>query len=201
LCNNAANGTATVTASGGTTPYTYHWINNQTTATATGLIAGAYAVTVTDAQGCSTTTTVTLTQPTPVTASVTKTDPLCNNAANGTATVTAGGGTPGYTYLWSNTQTTPTATGLIASTYTVTVTDSQGCSTIANITLNNPPALAASATGVNPLCNGASNGTATVTASGGTPAYTYAWSNSQTTATATGLSVGTYTVTVTDVNG
>jgi hypothetical protein len=113
----------------------------------------------------------------------------------------AGGGTPGYTYLWSNTQTTPTATGLIASTYTVTVTDSQGCSTIANITLNNPPALAASATGVNPLCNGANNGTATVTASGGTPAYTYAWSNSQTTATATGLSVGTYTVTVTDVNG
>ena len=201
LCNNAANGTATVTASGGTTPYTYHWVNNQTTATATGLIAGSYAVTVTDAQGCSTTTTVTLTQPTPVTASATKTDPLCNNAANGTATVTAGGGTPGYTYLWSNTQTTPTATGLIASTYTVTVTDSQGCSTTTNITLNNPPALAASATGVNPLCNGASNGTATVTASGGTPAYTYAWSNSQTTATATGLSVGTYTVTVTDVNG
>ena len=201
LCNNAANGTATVTASGGTPAYTYLWSNGQTAATATGLTAATYTVTVTDSQGCSTTTTATLTQPTPVAASATKVDPLCNNAANGTATVTASGGTPGYTYLWTNNQTTPTATGLIAGTYNVTVTDSQGCSTVTSVTLNNPTALAASATGVNPLCNGASNGTATVTASGGTPAYTYLWSNSQTTSTATGLSVGAYTVTVTDVNG
>ena len=210
-CNEANDGTATVTAKGGTTPYTYLWDDAaaQTSAKATGLSAGEYTVTVTDDNGCFVTTeAVTISQPDALTASVTaSTNETCNEANDGTATVTAKGGTTPYTYLWDDAaaQTSAKATGLSAGEYTVTVTDDNGCFvTTEAVTISQPDALTASVTAsTNETCNEANDGTATVTAKGGTTPYTYLWDDAaaQTSAKATGLSAGEYTVTVTDDNG
>ncbi|ADY52972.1 Fibronectin type III domain protein [Pseudopedobacter saltans DSM 12145] len=205
-CNGGSNGTATVSPTGGTPSYTYSWApSGGTAATATGLSAGTYTVTVTDANGCTGTKTFTITQPTALnTTAGSKTDVSCNGGSNGTATVSPTGGTPGYTYSWApRGGTAATATGLSAGTYTVTVTDANGCMGTKSFTITQPTALnttAGSKTDVS--CNGGSNGTATVSPTGGTPGYTYSWAPSGgTAATATGLSAGTYTVTVTDANG
>ncbi|MEW6469697.1 MAG: PKD domain-containing protein [Bacteroidota bacterium] len=201
-CNGGSNGSATVSASGGTPSYTYLWSNSQTGTTATGLSAGTYTVTVTDANGCTATATVTITQPPLLNVSLSGTNVLCNGNTTGSATSGVTGGTPAYSYSWSNGQTTANATGLAAGTYTLTVTDANGCTQTATVTITQPPLLNATiSASTNVSCNGGSNGSATVSASGGTPSYTYLWSNSQTGTTATGLSAGTYTVTVTDANG
>ena len=110
-CNGDADGSISVTASGGTAGYTYLWddASAQTTSTATGLAPGDYTVTVTDANGCTFTTTpaVTITEPTVLTASATKVqDVQCNGDADGSISVTASGGTAGYTYSVSYTHLT-----------------------------------------------------------------------------------------------
>ncbi len=202
LCNGGNNGSATVLPSGGTSTYNYSWSNLQTGATATNLIAGTYSVTVTDSKGCTSISSVTITQPTALTNTTSTTSVLCNGGNTGTATITPSGGTPGYTYSWSNSQTGATATNLIAGTYTVTVRDANNCSTTASITVVQPTTLTSSiSTSTNVSCNSGNNGSATVLQSGGTPTYTYIWSNGQTNATATGLVAASYTVTVTDNKG
>ena len=117
--------------------------------------------------------------------------------------MTASGGTPSYTYSWAPSgATTATATNLVAGTYTVTVTDANACQKTATVNITQPAALVASISAqTNVVCNGASTGSATVTASGGTPSYSYSWAPSGSkTATAMDLASGTYTVTVTDAN-
>ena len=143
-----------VTASGGTAGYTYLWddASAQTTSTATGLAPGDYIATVTDATGCTFTTTpaVTITEPTVLTASATKVqDVQCNGDADGSISVTASGGTAGYTYLWddASAQTTSTATGLAPGDYTVTVTDANGC------TFTTTPAVTIRANRINSKCD------------------------------------------------
>jgi hypothetical protein len=204
LCYGEATGEATVVASGGTPPYTYLWSDGQTTATATGLSAGTYTVTVTDANDCEVECEVIITEPEEALACeiIDVEHVLCYGEATGSATVVASGGTPPYTYLWSDGQTTATATGLSAGTYTVTVTDDNDCEVECEVIITEPEeALACEIIDVeHVLCFGEDTGEATVVASGGTPPYTYLWSDGQTTATATGLSAGTYTVTVTDDN-
>ncbi|WP_123774144.1 T9SS type A sorting domain-containing protein [[Flexibacter] sp. ATCC 35103] len=201
-CNGGSNGTATVNAIGGTTPYTYLWSNGATTATASGLGVGPISVTVTDNELTQITRNYTIVQPSILNGTSSTTAVSCFGGANGTATVTAFGGTPGYTYLWSNGATTATATTLVAGTYSVTITDANACTrTINNIIVGQPAASlngTPSTTAVS--CFGGSNGTATIAPSGGTPAYTYLWSNGATTASATGLISGTYSVTITDAN-
>ena len=207
-CNGGNNGSIDLTPSGGTPGYTYNWGGGITTQDRTGLAAGVYSVTITDAKGCSfTLSNILVTQPSALSAATGggKTDVSCNGGSNGTATVAPIGGTPGYTYSWNTSpvQTTPTATGLAAGSYTVTVTDANGCQATRSFTINQPAsALGGSISKTNVSCFGGGNGTATVIATGGTPSYTYSWSTSpvQTTATATGLAAGTYTVTVTDAN-
>jgi len=197
-CFGGNNGSATVTAAGGTTGYTYLWNNGQVNANATGLTAGSYTATVTDNKGCTQTATVTITQPTVLAVGISaSTNISCNGGNNGAATITSGGGTSGYTYLWSNAQTAATATGLIAGTYTVTTTDSKGCTQTATVTITQPAAVTLVTSTVGSTCSTA-NGSASVTANGGTGSYTYSWSNGQLTQTATGLLANTYTVTVTD---
>ncbi len=200
------NGTATVTPLGGTPGYIYSWApGGQSNATATGLAVGLYTITVTDANGCSQTSTANVTSPSNLTASITaSTNLLCNGDANGSATVTAAGGTGPYTYSWNpSAQTTPTATGLTAAVYVVTVTDNTGCGVVATVTITQPTLLTATITATtNVLCAGGSTGTSTVTPSGGTPGYTYNWTPiGGTGATGNGLSAGTYTATITDANG
>ncbi|WP_161499411.1 SprB repeat-containing protein, partial [Flavipsychrobacter stenotrophus] len=204
-CNGLSNGAATVSASGGTPGYTYGWApSGGTAATATGLAAGTYTCTITDANSCTKTQTVTISQPNVLTSSVSAvTNVSCNGLSNGAATVSASGGTPGYTYGWAPSGgTAATATGLAAGTYTCTITDANSCTKTQTVTISQPNVLTSSVSAVtNVSCNGLSNGAATVSASGGTPGYTYGWAPiGGTAATATGLSAGTYTVTITDAN-
>ena len=203
-CFSGSNGTATVTVSGGTAGYTYSWApSGGITATATGLAAGTYTVTITDTKGCQLTKNVTIGSPTPFSATIAKTDVSCNGGANGSATVTVTGATAPYTYSWSPAGgTAPTASGLAAGTYNVTITDANGCSTTESVTIGQPAILAATTTHTDVTCIGRADGSATVTPTGGTSPYTYAWTPSGgTAATATGLAAGTYNVTVTDANG
>ncbi len=212
-CFGDNNGVAAANASGGTPPYTYNWSNGQSTATATGLSAGSYSVTVTDANGCSKFGNVTVTQPPLLTTSAAPTSNYngynvrCNGGSDGTATTTPVGGVAPYTYLWSNGQTTQNATGLMAISYTVTVTDANGCTASANTTLTEPPVLTINA-GPNKIVylgypdSSCTNLTATG-AGGGVPPYTLTWSTGSNNATINVCpSVTTvYTITITDANG
>ena len=206
LCNGANTASATVSATGGTAVYTYTWNTSpvQYTATASGLIAGTYIITVKDANNCTATASVTITQPAALVLTTTQVNVLCNGATTGTATVTATGGTGTKTYTWNTSpvQYTATASSLAAGTYMVTVKDANNCTATASVTLTQPSALVLTTSSVNINCNGATTGTATVAATGGTGTKTYTWNTSpvQYTATASSLTAGTYIVTVKDVN-
>ena len=200
-CNGGNDGTIDLSVSGGTAPYTYLWNNTATTEDLTGLTAGTYSVTVTDANGCTATESVTLTEPTLLSALATATNVSCNGGNDGTVDLSVTGGTAPYTYAWDNTATTEDMIGLTAGTYNVTVTDANGCTTTESVTLTEPTMLSALATATNVSCNGGNDGTVDLSVTGGTAPYTYAWDNTATTEDMIGLTAGTYNVTVTDANG
>jgi len=133
------------------------------------------------------------------TSTVAVTNANCFGDASGEITVTVTGGTAPYNFIWSNGQTSATATGLVAAIYDVTITDANGCSLVNTGTVGQPSAIVLTATSVSDTLSGGV-GTASVVATGGTSPYTYAWSDGQTADVATGLTPGTYTVTVTDGN-
>ncbi|MBK9193928.1 MAG: gliding motility-associated C-terminal domain-containing protein [Flavobacteriales bacterium] len=211
LCFGSNSGSATASASGGVGPYSYSWntVPVQASATATGLTAGTYTCTVNDVNGCSATVNATITQPAAAfSASISaSTNVLCFGNNTGSATVNATGGTAPYSYNWNSapSQTGATMSNVHAGNYTCIITDANGCSTSANITITQPAAtLSASISAqANVLCFGNSTGSATVTANGGAVPYGYAWNTVpvQTTAAASNLPAGTYTCTITDANG
>ena len=202
-CNGFTDGGSTASATGGTMPYTYTWSNAATTASITGVVAGTYSVTITDANGCSSNSNVSITEPaTLVAASVVDSNITCNGFLDGGATASSTGGTGAYTYAWSNGATTSSITGVIAETYSVTVTDANSCTDSSSVVITEPAMLAAaSVVDSNISCNGFLDGGATASATGGTMPYTYLWSNSAITASITGVAAGTYSVTITDANG
>jgi gliding motility-associated-like protein len=202
-CAGNGTGSATVSIAGGTAPYTILWSNGATTATVSGLGLGIFSVVVTDANGCQQSTQLALTQPNPVVASlVSTTNVSCFGGSNGTATVTANGGVPPYRFSWPNGQTTATATGLAAGTYTATVTDNNGCSSSVSMQITQPALLTVvniATTAVS--CRGGSNGTASAFIQGGSSPYTFTWSNGGSGQSISNLAAGTYFLTVTDGNG
>jgi len=200
-CIGMSDGTATATGSTGTAPYTYTWSNGDNSATADSLAAGTFYVTVTDSVGCSTIDTVVIIEPpTGLSSTVATTDVSCNGGSDGTATVSPTGGTSPYTYSWTNGDNSAGADSLAAGTVYVTITDSNGCTAADSAIITELPALTNVLVSTNANCNGASDGTATVTPSGGSTPYTYAWSNGDISALADSLSQGSYTVTITDSN-
>ncbi len=218
-CNGTATGSLTGTPSNGTAPYTFAWVDvtggssvttGASDSIAINLSAGTYRIIVTDNNGCQDSADFTLSDPTNL--SVTFTDSTqidCNGNATGSLTATPAGGTPGYTYIWTNaTAGVPDSVGINISggvQVKVVVTDNNGCQDSAMQTMTDPPALTVSFTdSTSVTCNGLSNGQVTATPNGGTPGYTFAWTN----ATAgvpdsigTNITGGTLvTVTVTDNN-
>ena len=198
-CQNVCNGSATATATGGQSPYSYLWSNNATGASVNNLCAGTYSVIVTDSRGCKDTVDVLINLNPPAAISLTITNVYCNNDHTGTITINHLSGTGPYTYLWSNGQTTQTATGLSLGNYSVTVTDGNGCTVSATGEVRTYSNLAAFVTTTQ--ANNGNNGTAVVSVFGGTAPYTYLWSNGQTTSSISGLATGSYSVTVTDADG
>ena len=201
LCNAGTDGTATATATGNLVPVTYLWSNGATTVSITGLTAGTYTVTVTETPTCTAVASYTVTEPTLLDAVCNKTNATTIGGNQGTATVNATGGTAPYTYLWSNDLVIASISGLTAGTYSVTVTDNNGCTANCMVTVQEPGCnLSATATGTDVSCNGGNDGTATAIVTGNLVPVTYLWSNSATTASISGLVTGTYIVTVTEVS-
>lgn len=200
---NQANGSATVSATGGTPAYTYTWSTSATGSVLNGVLAGTYTITVKDANGCITTAAATIpNQAGPAMSITTQTNVSCFGGNNGAATTTVSGGNAPYVYLWSNGQVTGNATNLLAGVYTATVTDQMGCKASVSVTITQPPALTVTASGTNPLCFNATNGAANSGVLGGTAGYTFNWVPSGSTSqTPTGLGAGNHIVTVTDANG
>lgn len=200
-CNGETDGYISVLVSGGVPSYTYVWSNGGNTATLTGLGFGTYTLTVTDNNGCSETFSETITEPTVLSPSATATDLTCASVDNGTVDLTVSGGTASYTYDWSNGATTEDLSGLAAGTYTVTVTDANGCTSTASATVSNPAnPLSVSVSNATTNTCGASDASLTANVSGGSGSYTYAWTGGANAATATNLNAGNYTVTVTDAS-
>ncbi len=202
LCFGNSTGSVNLTATGGTAPYTFLWSNNGTAEDPTGMAAGWYGVTVTDANGCVDTTSVIITQPQAGLAlTTTQVNVLCFGNSTGSVNLTVTGGTAPYTYAWSNNTALEDPTGLAAGTYTVTVTDANGCTATTTVTITEPAsAVSVTTQSQNILCV---NGTGSVssTPSGGVAPYTYSWTNNATTQNITNLQAGSYTVTVQDANG
>jgi large repetitive protein len=205
-------GTATATTFGGSYPYTYQWSNGATDSLVSGLNPGMYYVTLTGANGCVETDSVFVADSTFMSATiVSSVNPGCFNGTDGEITAGGIGGavTTGYTYLWDSAagaQTTATATGLAAGTYSVTVFDNGLCSDTISFSLTQPsPVDLSLITSNNPSCNSSCDGQAIVSAGGGdisgTGSYTFIWPGGQSTALVTGLCSGSYLVTVTDDNG
>ncbi len=191
-CANGNVGTATVTATGGS-GYTYAWSNGATTQSISSLAAGTYSVTVTANGGCTASCSVTVTtQQSSLSAAFSGQDVTCFGGNDGSASASASGGNPPYTYLWSNSATTTSVTGLIAGAYSVTVTDASGCTSTASGNISEPALLVASSSAGIILCNGGTT-TVTVSATGGTVPYLGTGSFT--------VSAGNYSYTVTDANG
>ncbi|MCB9189962.1 MAG: T9SS type A sorting domain-containing protein [Flavobacteriales bacterium] len=209
LCNGSCDGSAAVNISNGQGPLNYSWTGGQTTATAVGLCAGSYNVTVIDANACSEVLNAVVTSPPLLTTTSSFTNVLCNGSCDGTAMTIPSGGTGSLMYNWTPTpgigQGTANISALCPGTYTVTVTDDNGCTTMDNVSITEPTAITLSTSTSDEICFGSCDGSAMVTPSGGTPTYTYSWSPSpgagQGTNSPSAMCATTYTVTVTDGNG
>ncbi|HLG35528.1 MAG TPA: gliding motility-associated C-terminal domain-containing protein, partial [Bacteroidia bacterium] len=206
-CNGDCLDSLFVTTTGGTPPYVYTWSTPCTNDTCLNICAGVYTVTVTDANGCSGISSTIVIEPPLLTVVATAIPGPCNGDCLGQVSAAPSGGTPPIQYLWSNGCTTATCDSLCVGTYTVTVTDANGCTATASVTLTEPPLLVIDSislsnfNGWNVRCNGDCDGYATVYPSGGTPPYQYVWSTTDTLQTDSNLCAGIYCVTVTDANG
>jgi gliding motility-associated-like protein len=203
-CNGDSTGSIDISNSGGTLPYTYSWSNTATTQNLSNIPAGGYGLTLTDSNGCTAPLAVVLTEPSAINISYSTTGVSCGGSNDGSASITPTGGTPTYTYLWdvtANNQTTATATNLGTNTYSVTVTDSEGCMADANGIFVNPGVPVDSNDVPLVVVTGMLNcdltpiGALEINTANN---YSYLWSNGATSVSVTGLPAGTYSVTVTN---
>ncbi len=183
----------TLTATGGTPPYTGLGTFTQ--------FAGNQTYYISDAHGCTDSIVVTVTEPALLVVSLATSPNLCSGYGTSAITSSVTGGTPGFTYLWNNGSTTANRSSVTAGTYTVTVTDDHGCTASSSITTVPISPVVITGTIVHVTCKGAKTGSITVSVSGGEPNYSYLWNNGSTTQNRTAIGYGTYIVTVTDANG
>jgi PKD repeat protein len=200
-CSGTTNGSVTSLVSGANAPFSYAWNNGSTSANISNLAAGSYSVTVTDAQGCVRQQSTTVTSPAPISITGSAVATTCSGSNNGSITVSAAGGTGNKTYIWNNGMNGTTINGLAAGTYTVSVTDANGCNNFASFTVGAPTPLQVSVFHSDATCNGSQDGTAVASFTGGTGAVTFAWSTGNEGQFDTNLGAGTYIVTATDANG
>ncbi|MET0391615.1 MAG: choice-of-anchor L domain-containing protein [Chitinophagaceae bacterium] len=205
-CNGAGDGSVSITAGGGKEPYTVNWTGpagalSSHALNLTGLTAGGtYTATVTDANGCVKTQSATISNPAVLSGTATA-------AGTGSVQVSVSGGTLPYSYSWKTSAgievgTTAELTGLAAGAYTVTVTDSRGCTVTKTATVTSGCGLVLNTQVTDAVCPGTASGSAVLTVTGGSGTYTYSWSQSGTAvSTSKDLSnaaAGVYKIEVTD---
>lgn len=190
-----------VTVKGGVEPYKYIWSNGATTPIIKDIEPGVYNVTVIDAKGCQAQSSLTLPSPAVFSATAVTKNPLCSDKNDGEIKINPEGGSPPYTYRWAHNSKEPALTGLAAGSYSVTVTDSKGCTTQVKAVLVAPPALALDFVNKQPSCSKKKDGSIFAKATGGMPPYTYSWSNGVFSAQNENLEAGEYALTLTDKNG
>jgi len=204
-CAGLLTGSLQSTVTGGAPAYQYNWSTGFSGGpNLQNVGCGIYSVTITDSLGCTKTASDTIVCPTVIQiGSIVPQVVACFGESNGQITVQAQGGSGQLSYIWSDpaAQTGTTATGLPAGTYTVTVTDTNGCTNSASAVVMQPLALGISFVKTDITCFNGSDGTLTATASGGNSNYAYTWNIPQTGPQITNLSAGAYTVTVTDAQG
>ena len=201
-CFGLTNGSASLTVNGGTAPYSYNWLPGGISyANINNLSAGDYSVTVTDVNNCSVTKTVNISQPTDMIANVTNTAATCSGN-NGSALATVNGGTSPYTYSWTpGNQNNASITNLSNGSYTVTITDNNGCVKTAITTLVGNNTINAVINTTNVSCFNGSNGKAEATVNSNNPPFTFNWQTSAaTTSSVNNLTAGVYTVSITDAS-
>ncbi len=193
-------GTATANASGGVAPYNYFWSNGETTQIITGLAPGTYAVTITDSNDCQATATANIS---PFNCDMTVSvlslqNPSCFGLSDGSIQLTVLNATGMTSYIWSNGTTESALENAIAGTYSVTVTDEDGCTATAETTLTQPDEIIITLT-INQMSGeGNDDGSISADVIGGDGTYSYIWSNGETTSEIVDLAPGSYILTVTD---
>lgn len=200
-CFGDSNGAVILNVSGGTTPYTFAWSNGATTPNLIGVTSGVYYFTVTDNDTSSyADSAIVLGNPAIVITGI-MTPPTSGTSNDGALNVSVTGGSVPYSYLWSNAMMTEDISGLTIGSYTITVTDSIGCSANKTFAVDTIPALSLVSVSTDVTCTETNNGTIDLTIIGGVPPFTVLWSNGATTEDISGLSTGGYSVTVTDSFG
>ena len=215
LCNGDSTGSITAQAIGGTigSGYTYLWTNSSnssiaTSSVAAGLSSGIYTCQVTDVNGCTHQINDTILEPSTAVAIAASgtANVLCFGGNTGSVWVDPSGGVSPYSFNWNNLVTNDTIVNLVAGTYSVNVTDDNGCTENQSFSVTQPTQLTNSFTksiyngNTNVSCPGGTNGSIDLTPSGGSAPYTYLWSNTNTIQDINGLSAGTYSCTITDDN-
>ena len=211
-CFNTATGSVNFVPNGGTAPYTYQWQNTQSlfslnAPTLANVFSGTYSVLVTDSKGCTKNASIQVTQPPLLTLSSAVNPVLCFGNSTGSVNVTTAGGTPTYSYAWQNALGTSFGTSedilsVPAGTYTITVTDANGCNASLSNVVSQPSAPLTSTYVMYPvLCFGGNTGSIDLSPAGGTAPYSYNWSNSSLSQDIAFLTAGTYNYGITDANG
>ena len=210
-CKGDSNGAVASTLNGGTSPFTYNWMSLDTNVTlgstsGTGINnvpAGYYSLYVMDDNGCSDMDTAYVWEPVSVFSPILngEIDPLCSYSEDGRSIVLSAGGDAPYTFNWSNGVTNDTNLTLASGGYSVTVTDGNGCERVLNGDLEAPSAVEMSFTSTGNDCEDENEGSASVTATGGTSPYAYEWDNGDDDPNANSLTSGYHFVTITDGNG
>jgi len=206
LCSTISDGSIILSVTGGTGSYTYKWDGSPvaTSNSLSNIPAGTHTVVVTDSLQCTATSTIVLqAKPNSITIQGTITDPSCGVVNNGSIALVVSGGNPKYTYLWTSGDTTSIISNLTDTTYSVTVTDSMGCTDSSSFSLIRQPAdLIVSANVTQPLCSILADGSILLSVTGGVQPYIYVWSDSASKSNfLDSLYIGTYTVLITDSMG
>lgn len=201
-CFNSSDGSIALHLNGGTLPYNYNWGGANPSA----LIAGTYTIHVTDINNCpSASTMITITEPPALSSSTITTDISCFGQGDGSINLTVTGGIANYTYQWHGPNaffnTNEDISSLEAGTYTVLVTDANGCTNILNPIIIEPTPLIASSSATDASCNGGTDGSINLTLIGGTQPYFYNWNTGAISQNLTNISSGVYSVDIIDVNG
>ena len=199
-CFAGSDGEINLNPTGGTPGYTYNWSTGATTAGINGLSSGTYTVTLTDNASCSTQVSFVVIDPAQIAGNGVPNNLDCFGDQSGGIDLTPGGGTPAYSFTWNTGAILEDLSNLNAGTYTVTITDANGCTRVESYPVTEPAAINVTSIITNATTL-PSDGAIDITVTGGTPAFTYNWSNGATTQDLSNVAAGNYGVTITDANG